>query len=180
MNAYAVSLSKYVNTGILALFTLLAYLGLPMHQGRLRRAVEIIQRLLLVAFLVNANMTIAWLAKGAAARTLFLLCAMEILFMISFMVLYRIVHEMADMMFFNNICMLLSIGFVIISRIAYYGSMNSLEYRPGEPIKQFVMASSERGDQRRSDHLYHRRIYIPAFGICQNTLYYDAGGHDER
>ena len=141
MNAYAVSLSKYVNTGILALFTLLAYLGLPMHQGRLRRAVEIIQRLLLVAFLVNANMTIAWLAKGAAARTLFLLCAMEILFMISFMVLYRIVHEMADMMFFNNICMLLSIGFVIISRIAYYGSMNSLEYRPGEPIKQFVMAS---------------------------------------
>ena len=141
MNAYAVSLSKYVNTGILLLFTLLAYLGMPMRPGRLRRAVEICQRVLLAGFLINANMTIAWLTKGTAARTLSLLCAMEILFMISFMVLYRIVHEMANMMLFNNICMLLSIGFVIISRIAFYGSMDSIAYRGGEPIKQFVIAS---------------------------------------
>ena len=141
MNAYAISLSKYVNTGILALFTILAYLGLPMKPGRVRRAIELFQRLLLVAFLINANMTVAWLTKGSASRTLFLLCAMEILFLLSFMVLYRIVHEMANMMLFNNLCMLLSIGFVIISRIAYYGSMDDIEYRAGEPIKQFVMAS---------------------------------------
>ena len=141
MNAYAISLSKYVNTGILALFTILAYLGLPMKPGRVRRAIELFQRLLLVAFLINANMTVAWLTKGSASRTLFLLCAMEILFLLSFMVLYRIVHEMANMMLFNNLCMLLSIGFVIISMIAYYGSMDDIEYRAGEPIKQFVMAS---------------------------------------
>lgn len=141
MNAYAVSLSKYVNTGILALFTLLSYIGLPMHPGRMRRALEIFQRILLAAFLINANMTIAWLTEGSASRMLFILCAMEILFMLSFMVLYRIVHEMANMMLFNNICMLLSVGFVIISRISYYGNMEDIEYRSGEPVKQFVMAS---------------------------------------
>jgi hypothetical protein len=70
MNAYAVSLSKYVNTGILALFTLLSYIGLPMHPGRMRRALEIFQRILLAAFLVNANMTIAWLAEGSSAYRL--------------------------------------------------------------------------------------------------------------
>ena len=104
MNAYAVSLSKYVNTGILALFTLLSYLGLMTRPGRMRRAIEIIQRILLAGFLINANMTIAWLAEGSASRMLLILCAMEILFMLSFMVLYRIVHEMANMMLFNNIC----------------------------------------------------------------------------
>lgn len=142
MNAYAVSLSKYVNTGILALFTLLSYLGLMTRPGRMRRAIEIIQRILLAGFLINANMTIAWLAEGSASRMLLILCAMEILFMLSFMVLYRIVHEMANMMLFNNICMLLSIGFVTISRIAFYGNMEDIEYGSGEPIKQFVMASA--------------------------------------
>ena len=68
MNAYAISLSKYVNTGIFALFTILAYLGLPMKPGRVRRAIEIFQRLLLAAFLINANMTVAWLTKGSASR----------------------------------------------------------------------------------------------------------------
>jgi len=173
MNAYAVSLSKYVNTGILVLFTLLSYVGLPLRQGAARRAIEITQRLLLAAFLVNANMTIAWLTKGDAARTLALLCAMEILFMISFMVLYRIVHEMANMMLFNNICMLLSVGFVIISRIAYYGTEEEIEYRPGEPIKQFVMASFGLMlmlvipfFRRFFDSLRHMGIIFAALGIA--------------
>ena len=146
MNAYAVSLSKYVNTGILVLFTLLSYVGLPLRQGAARRAIEITQRLLLAAFLVNANMTIAWLTKGDAARTLALLCAMEILFMISFMVLYRIVH---------------------------YGTEEEIEYRPGEPIKQFVMASFGLMlmlvipfFRRFFDSLRHMGIIFAALGIA--------------
>ena len=125
MNAYAISLSKYVNTGIFALFTILSYLSFTIRKKGVSRAVEIIQRLLLAAFLINANMTIAWFVRGAAGRKLTLLCAMEILFLISFMVLYRIVHEMANMFLFNNICMLLSVGFVAVSRIAFYGSAES-------------------------------------------------------
>ena len=142
MNAYAISLSKYVNTGIFALFTILSYLSFTIRKKGVSRAVEIIQRLLLAAFLINANMTIAWFVRGAAGRKLTLLCAMEILFLISFMVLYRIVHEMANMFLFNNICMLLSVGFVAVSRIAFYGSAESTAYRGNEPIKQFVMASA--------------------------------------
>ena len=141
MNAYAISLSKYVNTGLLGLFLLLAYLGFALHGPRLRRAVEIFQQLILAAFLANANMTIAWIVRGSVGRRLVLLCAMEILFLLSFMALYRIVHEMADMLLFNNICMLLSIGFVTISRIAFYGTEEETLYRANEPIKQFVMAS---------------------------------------
>ena len=142
MNAYAISLSKYVNTGIFALFTILSYLSFTIRKKGVSRAVEIIQRLLLAAFLINANMTIAWFVRGAAGRKLTLLCAMEILFLISFMVLYRIVHEMANMFLFNNICMLLSVGFVAVSRIAFYGSAESTAFRGNEPIKQFVMASA--------------------------------------
>ena len=143
-NAYAVSLSKYVNTGLFALFTILSYAGFLIRGRVSRRAVEIIQQLLLAAFLANGNITIAWFVRkngqsGAAARNLCLLCAMEILFLISFMVLYRIVHEMADMALFNNICMLLSVGFVIIARIALY---NGSELQKNEPIKQFVIASA--------------------------------------
>lgn len=173
MNAYAVSLSKYVNTGILVLFTLLSYQGLLLRPGRMRRAIEIIQRILLAGFLINANMTIAWLAEGNAARTLLLLCAMEILFLLSFMVLYRIVHEMANMMLFNNICMLLSVGFVIISRISYYGNMEDIEYRSTEPIKQFVMASAGLMImlvipffRRFFDSLRHLGVLFGALGIA--------------
>lgn len=142
MNAYAISLSKYVNTGLLALFTLLAFLGLAARGPRLRRVIEIFQQLLLAAFLANANMTLAWMVKGPGGRRITILCAMEILFLLSFMALYRIVHEMADMFLFNNICMLLSIGFVIITRISYYGPADSIAYKVNEPVKQFVMASA--------------------------------------
>ena len=140
MNAYAISLSKYVNTGIFVLFTILSYIGFFVQEKKLSRAVEIFQRLLLAGFLVNTNMTIAYFVRGAVGRKLVLICAMEILFLLSFMVLYRIVHEMANMYLFNNICMLLSVGFVTISRIAFYGS--ATEGRENEPIKQFVMASA--------------------------------------
>lgn len=173
MNAYAVSLSKYVNTGILLLFTLLSYIGLPMQPGRMRRALEIMQRILLAGFLVNTNMTIAWLVEGSASRMLFLLCAMEILFMISFMVLYRIVHEMANMMLFNNICMLLSVGFVIISRIALYGDPEDIDFRSTEPIKQFVIASAGLMImlvipffRRFFDSLRHLGLVFAALGIA--------------
>lgn len=142
MNAYVVTLSKYVNTGILALFTLLSFLGFFWNGKRAGRAVEILQRLLLTGFLLNANLTIAWLVGGAQGRKLALLCAMEILFLIAFMVLYRIVHEMANMILFNNLCMLLSVGFVIISRISFYGTSDEISYRSNEPVKQFVMASA--------------------------------------
>ena len=142
MNAYVVTLSKYANTGILALFTMLSYLGFFVGGKKTGRAVEIIQRLLLMAFLLNANMTIAWIVRGMQGRKLALLCGMEILFLIAFMVLYRIVHEMANMILFNNLCMLLSIGFVIIARISFYGSSDEIGQRSNEPVKQFVMASA--------------------------------------
>ena len=117
-NAYVISLSKYVNTGIVAVFTILAWLGVAVDSERVRHTISIFQKLLLTAFLINANMTIAWVVRGRNGRLICLLCAMEILFMLAFMVLYRIVHERANMLFFNNLCMLLSIGFVMISRIA--------------------------------------------------------------
>ena len=121
---------------------ILAFLALVMKGPRTRRVIVVVQRILLTAFLVNANCTIAWLLKGAEGRRLYLLCAMEVLFLLSFMVLYKIVHEMADMLLFNNICMLLSIGFVTISRIAYFGNLEDTAYRMNEPIKQFVIASA--------------------------------------
>ena len=141
-NAYVISLSKYVNTGIVAVFTILAWLGVAVDSERVRHTISIFQKLLLTAFLINANMTIAWVVRGRNGRLICLLCAMEILFMLAFMVLYRIVHERANMLFFNNLCMLLSIGFVMISRIAYYGSWDEIAYKANEPIKQFVMAAA--------------------------------------
>lgn len=142
MNAYVISLSKYVNTGIMAVFTILAYLGIVVDSKRSRCAISIFQKLLLTAFLVNSNLTIAWVVRGRYGRLVCLLCAMEILFMLAFMVLYRIVHERANMLFFNNLCMLLSIGFVIISRICYYGPWENIAYMTNMPIKQFVIAAA--------------------------------------
>lgn len=177
MNAYAISLSKYVNTGIFALFTILSYLSFMIRKKGVSRAVEIIQRLLLAAFLINANMTIAWFVRGAAGRKLTLLCAMEILFLISFMVLYRIVHEMANMFLFNNICMLLSVGFVAVSRIAFYGSAESTAYRGNEPVKQFVMASAGLMFmlvipffRKLFDSMRHMGIVFAALGIAALTV----------
>lgn len=141
MNTYAISLSKYVNTGILVVFTLLAYLTFAVQGKILRRVIAVSQCLLLCGFLINANMTIAWITRGPGGRRIILLCAMEVLFLLSFMVLYSIVHEMANMFLFNNICMLLSVGFVVISRISYYGSADMISNLANEPIKQFIMAS---------------------------------------
>lgn len=176
MNAYAVSLSKYVNTGLLASFTLLSYVGLFLGGGRvrgkLRSGVEIFQRLLLAAFLINANLTIAWFVRGEQRRSIFLLCAMEILFMLAFMALFRIVHENAGMLLFNNICMLLSVGFVAITRLAFYGEADAISYRANEPVKQFVIASAGLlfmlvmpFFRRFFDHLRHLGVIFGVLGL---------------
>ena len=82
-NAYVISLSKYVNTGIVAVFTILAWLGVAVDSERVRHTISIFQKLLLTAFLINANMTIAWVVRGRNGRLICLLCAMEILFMLA-------------------------------------------------------------------------------------------------
>lgn len=115
MQAYVVSYTKYVIAAAIVLYTLLAYLALPAAESR-RSACEVLQRLCMAVFMVNAYLTLAVLG-GDVNLLIFGLIQLAIYYAFSFA--YGTAYKTANRLMFNNILMLLSIGVVIIARINY-------------------------------------------------------------
>ncbi len=117
MQAYVVSYSKYIIAIALAVYTLTAYFALPVRRGKNPFFLLLVQRLCWIVFMVNATLTL-WKLGGEDSRIL-LSGALCVVVFLAFMLLYQALYEKAHVMLFNNICMMLSIGLVIISRINF-------------------------------------------------------------
>lgn len=127
MQAYVVSYSKYIIAISLAVYTLTAYFALPVRRGRNPFFLLFMQRLSWAVFMVNATLTL-WKLGGEDSRILLsgALCTLAFL---AFMLLFQTIYSKAHVMLFNNICMMLSLGLVIIARINF-----------AKAQKQFVIA----------------------------------------
>ena len=90
MQAYAVSYSKYLISASMVLFTLLAYAALPAAQES-RRTFEVLQRLCMAVFTLNAFLTMAILGEE---EDLFIFGILLTIIVIWTAVLYRILYKL--------------------------------------------------------------------------------------
>ena len=122
MQAYAVSYSKYLIAASMVLFTVLAYVSLPASKEA-RRSFEVLQRLCMAVFTINAFLTMSILA---GEEDLFIFGILVTIIVLWTAILYRILYKNANMLMINNILMLFCIGMVMISRINHVKSRKQL------------------------------------------------------
>lgn len=118
--------TKYILIVIIGGFTALSFVTIPMSKRESRRIPLFFQEVLNILFLIVCAMT---LANTMSSISYLLLGAMEVVAQLLFTILYRVMYRGADILLFNNVYMLLSVGFVIISRIDF-----------AEAQKQFAIA----------------------------------------
>lgn len=118
MHAYAVSWSKYINIAAILLYTLLAFICLPLRTNPDRRhSMNRFQRVCMAVFCLNSFFTIGILNDNSVQYFAFGVLLAAILLVAS--AVYRTVYKLSNMLLFNNICMFLSIGLVIIARLNF-------------------------------------------------------------
>lgn len=118
MHAYAVSWSKYINIAAMLLYTLLAFICLTLRTNPdRRRSMNRFQRVCMAIFCLNSFFTIGILNDNSAQYFLFGVLVVVVLLVAS--AVYQAVYRQSNMLLFNNICMFLSIGLVIIARLNF-------------------------------------------------------------
>ena len=119
LNAYALTLSCFVNAGAMVLYTVMAFLSILKKSDSDMGLTGAIQMLAWTVFVFSANLTLMMTVPGDGtpnASYLFLGLA-EWFLLLMLMLLYRTAWNRGHMLLLQNICMLLSVGYVIISRI---------------------------------------------------------------
>lgn len=127
MELYITELSKYFITLFIALYTLECFLVFRFQDEEKRRGSYIRQNLLM--FLVHFScFLVICFETGKLEYLLFYILQQILLF--GTVVLFRMVYPKGNRLIINNMCMLLSIGFVILSRLSFE-----------KAIKQFVIVT---------------------------------------
>ncbi len=127
MELYITELSKYFITLFIALYTLECFLVFRFQDEDKWRGSYIRQNLLM--FLVHFScFLVICFETGKLEYLLFYILQQILLF--GTVVLFRMVYPKGNRLIINNMCMLLSIGFVILSRLSFE-----------KAIKQFVIVT---------------------------------------
>ncbi|MBD5449941.1 MAG: FtsW/RodA/SpoVE family cell cycle protein [Lachnospiraceae bacterium] len=116
MELYITELSKYFITLFIALYTLECFLVFRFQDEERRSGSYVRQNLLM--FLVHFScFLVICFETGKLEYLLFYVLQQILLF--STIVLFRMIYPKGNRLIINNMCMLLSIGFVILSRLSY-------------------------------------------------------------
>lgn len=116
MELYITELSKYFITLFIALYTLECFLVFRFQDEERRSGGYVRQNLLM--FLVHFScFLVICFETGKLEYLLFYVLQQILLF--STIVLFRMIYPKGNRLIINNMCMLLSIGFVILSRLSY-------------------------------------------------------------
>ena len=116
MELYITELSKYFITLFIALYTLECFIVFRFSNEERRSACYIRQNLLM--FLVHFScFLVICFETGKPEYLLFYVLQQILLF--ATIVLFRMIYPKGNRLIINNMCMLLSIGFVILSRLSF-------------------------------------------------------------
>ena len=116
MELYITELSKYFITLFIALYTLECFLVFRLKDEESRNGIYIRQNLLM--FLVHFScFLVICFETGKLEYLLFYMLQQILLF--ATIVLFRMIYPEGNRLIINNMCMLLSIGFVILSRLSF-------------------------------------------------------------
>lgn len=116
MQYYIVELSKYAIAFLMAAYTLECLLVLIRKENKLKTGVFVRQgmEIFLIQFLAYLSMCL----KTGQIEYLFFYAFLQIA-LFSTMVLYPLIYPAADRLLVNNMCMLLSVGFIMLTRLDY-------------------------------------------------------------
>lgn len=116
MELYITELSKYFITLFIALYTLECFLVFRFQDEERRRGIYLRQNLLM--FLVHFScFLVICFETGKLEYLLFYVLQQILLF--SAIVLFSMIYPNGNRLIINNMCMLLSIGFIILSRLSF-------------------------------------------------------------
>ena len=128
MRTYILALTKYGIAGIVIAYTLVAFFLLLKNQDRdieMRRALSSAELVLMLAFQILSYFTLFVALDNVRY---ILLCLVHTVVFLGVNLLYQNTFRHAHMPLFNNMCMLISAGIIILSRLDITRA-----------LKQFVM-----------------------------------------
>lgn len=127
MRTYILALTKYGITALVVVYTILAFAVLFQKRRSMLQLLSFLQAVCLFLFQLLSYFTL-WIALRDVGYLFF--CAIQLVVFLAAAVMYRALYPRAYMPLFNNMCMMLSIGLVILSRLGF-----------DQAIKQFIIAT---------------------------------------
>ena len=109
-----VQVSRYILLAIMVFFTLETYMVLQRRDDDSRRRIMRKQIWLMVLFNLTSFL-VMYLVSGDTQMLVMLGCV--IIYILVIQILYRLIYQKASLILLNTMCMMLSIGFVIQSRL---------------------------------------------------------------
>ncbi len=116
MELYITEISKYLITLLLALYTLECFLCFRFSDEERRRGIYIRQNFLM--FFVHFSCFMVICFQTGKLEYLFFYIFQQILLFATVM-LFHMIYPKGNRLIINNMCMLLSVGFVILTRLSY-------------------------------------------------------------
>lgn len=116
MELYITEISKYLITILLALYTIECFMAFRFQEEERRSGIYIRQNLLMFGVHFSCFMVICF-ETGKIEYLFFYIFQQILLFAV--IMLFRMIYPRGNRLIINNMCMLLSIGFVILTRISY-------------------------------------------------------------
>lgn len=116
MYYYLVELSKYAIAFLMVIYTMEGFLALKRKEGSRKTGVFVRQgvEMFLIQFLAYLSMCL----QTGQIEYLFFYAFLQIA-LFSTLVLYQMLYPSANRLLINNMCMLLSIGFIMLTRLDY-------------------------------------------------------------
>ena len=125
MSEYIIELSKYCICGLMILYTLSCFAALPYAASGQKRWIYVIQNLLMFAVQIVCFVDLVLVTREI--EYLFLFAFVEIFLLVA-VTLVPLIYEKCNRQLLNNICMLMGIGLMMVSRLSY-----------AKAIKQYVI-----------------------------------------
>lgn len=126
-----VELSKYVILTLMVIYTFYCFF-LIRARSRKARAHSLVRQLLLIV-LLDTDAFLVLLLKQREPKVLVIYAGMMVFFM-AIQILYRWLYRKASFLLLNNMCMLLSIGFIMQTRLS-----------PDDALRQLLIAAASSG-----------------------------------
>jgi cell division protein FtsW len=128
MQTVFIELSKYIFAFLIAFYTLASYQGAVMHNEDKRKKIYFIQNVLMFVIHLLGYLILFMLNTEDEMKYLFLYFA-EFIFLFITIMVYDVLYPKASRLLVNNMCMLMSVGFVMIARLDF-----------DKCVKQFLIA----------------------------------------
>lgn len=131
-----VEFSKYFLLFLMILFTLESYLVLTKKHEEARRSLMLKQIIVMIIFIFTAYF-IMFLQTQETQMVMMYLYNMGYILIVQIM--YRLIYRKASLVLLNNMCMLLSIGFIILSRLDIEKAYKQFIIVAGSTIISFLV-----------------------------------------